>query len=98
MPHFGHQIFYLNSLVLEVVVVGLKDNVQGEEIFAAISLKNKNIDKKDLKIQIYEKLSKYLSSYKHPKKIFFLESIPKTLSGKLKRREVRKILENEHYR
>ena len=98
IPAEIEEIIYKNSLVLEVVVVGLKDNVQGEEIFAAISLKNKNIDKKDLKIQIYEKLSKYLSSYKHPKKIFFLESIPKTLSGKLKRREVRKILENEHYR
>ena len=98
IPAEIEEIIYKNSLVLEVVVVGLKDNIQGEEIFAAISLKDNNIDKNDLQLKLYKDLSNHLSSYKHPKKIFFLESIPKTHSGKLKRREVKEILKNEYYK
>ena len=98
IPAEIEEIIYKNSHVLEVVVVGLKDNIQGEEIFAAISLKDNNIDKNDLQLKLYKDLSNHLSSYKHPKKIFFLESIPKTHSGKLKRREVKEILKNEYYK
>ena len=52
--------------------------------------------KSDIKNELYELLSENLSSYKHPIDILFFDSLPKTHSGKLKRREVRRIIEDEY--
>ena len=65
-------------------------------IFASISLKEDSVGKSDIKNELYELLSENLSSYKHPIDILFFDSLPKTHSGKLKRREVRRIIEDEH--
>ena len=87
---------YKNKEILEAAVVGVFDKIHGEEVIAGVALKNFNTDKELIKTKLYKLLSDNLSSYKHPIDIFFLESLPKTHSGKLKRREVKKIIENEY--
>ena len=59
------------------------------KLVAAVALKDSSEDTVAVKNRLYELLSRHLSSYKHPVDIIFLETLPKTLSGKLKRREVR---------
>ncbi len=79
--------------VLEVSVLGIEDKEWGFISVAAIVLKNKN----DFTL---EKLKKFLNdklpSFKHPKKIFILESLPKTEMGKIQKEKIRQILP-KHY-
>ena len=96
VPAEVEEILYKNKEILEAAVVGVFDKVHGEEVIAGVALKNLNTDKELIKTKLYKLLSDNLSSYKHPIDIFFLESLPKTHSGKLKRREVKKIIENEY--
>lgn len=96
VPAEIEEIIYMNEKILEVAVIGIANEIHGEEIVAAVSLKDSNDNKNQIKSDLYELLSKNLSSYKHPIDIIFLDSIPKTHSGKLKRREVRSIVESEY--
>jgi long-chain acyl-CoA synthetase len=74
--------------VLEVAVVGIPNEYHGEVPKAYIVLRNKykgKIKEEELIKYCEEKLAKY----KVPKKIEFLEELPKTPSGKILRRELR---------
>ena len=83
--------------ILEVAVVGLADAVHGEEIYGAISLKHKNAKHEGLGEEVIKLLGESLSSYKFPKKIFVFEELPKTLSGKVMRKNVRELIKNGNF-
>ena len=66
----------------QALCFGYKDKMLGEDIAAAIKLKeNKSCTEDDIKSYANEKLSKF----KIPKKIFIVEDIPKGATGKLQR-------------
>ena len=66
----------------QAVCFGFKDKMLGENIGAAIKLKDpKNCTINDLKLFMSEKLAKF----KIPKKIFIVDEIPKGATGKLQR-------------
>ncbi|MDX1701803.1 MAG: fatty acid--CoA ligase family protein, partial [Melioribacteraceae bacterium] len=68
--------------VLEVAVVGVPDNILGQIIKAVIVLRpGKNLDMRDVKAYC----KKNLADYKVPKRIDFIDAIPKTASGKIQR-------------
>ncbi len=96
VPAEVEEVLYMNKEVLEAAVIGIFNEVHGEEIVAAVSLRNPNPNKDEIKLNLYNLLRDNLSSYKHPIDIFFFDSIPKTHSGKLKRREVKRIIEHEY--
>ena len=96
VPAEVEEVLYMHNDVHEAAVIGVNHDVLGEEIMASISLKEDSVGKSDIKNELYELLSENLSSYKHPIDILFFDSLPKTHSGKLKRREVRRIIEDEH--
>ena len=96
VPAEVEEVLYMNKEVLEAAVIGIFNEVHGEEIVAAVSLRNRNPNKDEIKLNLYNLLRDNLSSYKHPIDIFFFDSIPKTHSGKLKRREVKRIIEHEY--
>ncbi len=81
----------------EVAVVGIPDERMGEEIASAIVLKQNikyqisNIKKKILD-KIREKKIEGLSEYEMPKKVFFMDSLPKTSTGKIQRVLVKKMI------
>ncbi len=84
---------YKFKQVKEVAVVGINDEIHGEEIYACIT--TKKIKNKDLlleKISVY--LKNKLSSFKMPRKIFIISNMPLTKSGKIKRREAKNIIYN----
>lgn len=69
----------------EVAVVGKKDELLGQVIKAFIVLQpGIELSKRDM----LSHCKKYLASYKIPKYLEFLEELPKTASGKLKRFEL----------
>lgn len=77
--------------IAEVSVVGIPDSRMGEEI-AAVIIPKVGISGKQIENEISKKEGgiEGLSSYEVPKRIFFMESLPKTSTGKIQRVEVKK--------
>lgn len=70
------------SGVLEVAVVGEPDSILGESVKAFIVPSiDSNLEKKAVQFHCKDKLA----SYKVPKTIVFVEELPKTASGKIKK-------------
>jgi long-chain acyl-CoA synthetase len=73
--------------ILEAGVIGVPDKNRGEHIKAFIVKKNKNLSETDVIMFCKEGLTEY----KVPKKIIFIEDLPKTSVGKILRRELRNL-------
>lgn len=72
----------------EVAVVGIADEILGQVIKAFVVAKeNANIEKRDIQKHCKENLA----TYKIPKFIEFIDELPKTASGKLKRFELQEL-------
>jgi len=72
--------------VKECAVVGVSDEYRGETVKAFVSLKQ---GAKVTAEEIQEHCKKLLAAYKYPRVIVFVDEIPKNLSGKILRRELR---------
>ncbi len=83
-----------NKNVLESAVIGVPDKLTGEKILAFIITKTeiKN-EEQELKIksEILNHIKEKIGSFAKPKKIIFVEDLPKTRSGKIMRRILKKI-------
>ncbi len=73
--------------ISESCVVSLPDEYEGEKLFLFISSKNKKID-----TIIKDKIANVFGSFAIPSKIFYVDELPKTRSGKILRRLLRSIL------
>lgn len=77
-----------NSNIGDAFTLGIKDDKWGQAVVSIVVSKDKSINE--------EKLKKYLrsriASFKIPKKIFFVEEIPKTELGKVRKEELLKQL------
>ena len=73
--------------VKECAVVGKDDNKWGEIVVAAIIPKNKTISEEE----VQNWCSKYLSDYKIPRMIKFLDVLPKNSMGKVTKKELKNI-------
>lgn len=71
------------SLVKEVVVFMVKEKNYNNYLVAVISL-----IKKITEIELKKKLEKYLSNYMIPRKIIFLNNLPKNSNGKIDRLKI----------
>ncbi|MGN0665691.1 MAG: AMP-binding protein [Huintestinicola sp.] len=78
--------------VLETAVTAVPDPIRGQVVKATIVLtseyKNKAGD--ELAKELKEFVKKNTAPYKYPRIIEFAESLPKTISGKIRRAEIRK--------
>ena len=72
--------------ILEAGVIGVPDKNRGEHIKAFIVKKNKN-----LSTDVIMFCKEGLTDYKVPKKIIFIDDLPKTNVGKILRRELRNL-------
>ncbi|BDB98381.1 AMP-binding protein [Saccharolobus caldissimus] len=76
--------------VLESAVIGKEDPVRGEIIKAFIVLKPGYEPSDKLKQEIVDLVKLRLAAYAYPKEIEFVNEIPKTESGKIKRAELKR--------
>jgi fatty-acyl-CoA synthase len=72
--------------VAEAAVVGLPDPVWGENVTAVIVLRP---DTTASEAEIIAVARDRLAGYKKPKRVIFLDELPKTVSGKIIKRELR---------
>ena len=84
-PRMVEEAIYLHSAVSEVTVIGIKDEYRGESPKAFVKLKpNESLNETDLKQFLEDKLSKI----EMPSKIEFRDELPKTIIGKLSKKEL----------
>ncbi|XP_006752833.1 PREDICTED: acyl-coenzyme A synthetase ACSM3, mitochondrial isoform X1 [Myotis davidii] len=78
--------------VAESAAVSSPDPIRGEVVKAFIVLNPnyKSHDQEQLKKEIQEHVKKTTAPYKYPRKVEFVQELPKTISGKIKRNELRK--------
>ncbi|CAG8748045.1 180_t:CDS:1, partial [Racocetra fulgida] len=78
--------------VAETAVIGIPDELTGQSVHAFTTLKpDCNVDVKDLISQVREAIGTFAA----PKKIYVVADLPKTRSGKIMRRILRKIISDE---
>jgi long-chain acyl-CoA synthetase len=71
--------------IAEAAVVGIPDMLRGERVGAVISLK---AGESVVEQEIMQFCRKYLSDYKVPKQIAFMDALPKTATGKIIKQEL----------
>jgi len=78
--------------VAEAAVVSSPDPVRGEVVKAFVVLSSHFTgDKDSLVKELQDHVKKATAPYKYPRKIEFVESLPKTVSGKIRRAELKKM-------
>ncbi len=75
--------------VLECAVIGAPDEIRGQVVKAVIVLTKGTVGTDDLKKEIQTYVKEHTAPYKYPRLIDFVDSLPKTISGKIKRTELR---------
>jgi acetyl-CoA synthetase len=81
--------------VAEAAVVGYPHDIKGFAIYAYVTLKTGQTASDTLKKEINLAVREHLGPHATPEKIQFTEGLPKTRSGKIMRRILRKIAEGD---
>lgn len=85
-PREVEDVLYEHPAVREVAVVGVPDSYRGETVKAFVSLvENAEVTSEEL----IEFAKGRMAAYKYPRIIEFMSDLPKTVSGKILRRELR---------
>jgi acetyl-CoA synthetase len=75
--------------VLECAVTGVPDPVRGQIIKATVVLIDEYTASEELKKEIQNHVKNVTAPYKYPRLIEFVNELPKTISGKIRRVEIR---------
>lgn len=78
-----------HEAVAESAVVASPDEVRGEVVKAFIVLRPGYEPSDDLIRAIQETVKEHTAPYKYPRKVAFVDELPKTVSGKIRRKELR---------
>jgi acetyl-CoA synthetase len=81
--------------VCETAVVGFPHDVKGQGVYAFVICYNKPQQEDKLRAEIRETVSKIIGPISKPDKIQFVSGLPKTRSGKIMRRILRKVAEGD---
>ncbi|HIH44521.1 MAG TPA: acetyl-coenzyme A synthetase, partial [Candidatus Methanoperedenaceae archaeon] len=77
--------------VAEAAVVGYPHDIKGEAIYAFVTLKEDAPKSDSLKTALVEHVRNAIGPIAKPEKLQFADALPKTRSGKIMRRILRKI-------
>jgi len=72
--------------VTEAAAIGLPDELRGNAIHAFVILKQKETPSKELKEELMQHVVDEIGPIARPQEIVFVDSLPKTRSGKIMRR------------
>jgi long-chain acyl-CoA synthetase len=84
-PREIEEVLYEHPAVQEAAVIGVPDEKMGEEVGAAVVLKDgEEVSEEDLRGFLKEELA----AYKYPRRIWFTDELPKGPTGKILKREI----------
>lgn len=75
--------------VLESAITGVPHPIRGQVIKATIVLTRNYEPSEELKVEIQDHVKEVTAPYKYPRIIEFVDELPKTISGKIRRVEIR---------
>jgi|HubBroStandDraft_6_1064221.scaffolds.fasta_scaffold08660_3 acyl-coenzyme A synthetase/AMP-(fatty) acid ligase len=76
--------------VVEAAVVGKPDPIRGEIVLAFVVLAKGFAACDELRVELQEYVKHTTAPYKYPREIEFVDDLPKTVSGKIRRVELRR--------
>jgi acetyl-CoA synthetase len=85
----------MHAGVIESAVVGYPHDIKGQGIFAYVIMEDTHGDDKLTKQDILQTVSRIIGPIAKPDQILFVPGLPKTRSGKIMRRILRKIAEGD---
>jgi long-chain acyl-CoA synthetase len=84
-PREIEEVLYEHPAVREAAVVGIPDDSLGEEVGAAVALKDgEDVSAEELRAFVKENVA----AYKYPRKVWFVDDLPKGPTGKILKREI----------
>jgi long-chain acyl-CoA synthetase len=84
-PREIEEVLYEHPAVREAAVIGVKDDELGEEVGAAVALK----DGEDVSAQeLRDFVKEQVAAYKYPRRVWFVDDLPKGPTGKILKREI----------
>ncbi len=80
-----------HKAIIECAVTAAPDEIRGQVIKATVVLSDnyKNCNQEEMKIDIQEYVKKTTAPYKYPRIVEIVDKLPKTISGKIRRVEIR---------
>lgn len=88
-PGVSENILYKHPAVLAAAVIGIPDKKYGEEVAAAVILKSGCEATEE---ELLEYLRNAVHHFVAPKRVFIMDSFPQTGTGKILKREIKKIV------
>jgi acetyl-CoA synthetase len=85
----------MHSGVVESAVVGYPHDIKGQGIYAYVIFQGKHMEEDRARQDILQTVARIIGPIAKPDKIQFVKGLPKTRSGKIMRRILRKIAEGE---
>jgi acetyl-CoA synthetase len=85
----------MHAGVVESAVVGYSHNIKGQGIYAYVIITSAHGDENMMRQNISQTVARVIGAIAKPDKIQFVSGLPKTRSGKIMRRILRKIAEGE---
>lgn len=76
--------------VVECAITGVPDPIRGQVVKATVVLADGYTPSEELKKEIQNHVKRVTAPYKYPRVIEFVDELPKTLGGKIKRGQIRK--------
>ena len=84
-PREIEEVIYEHPAVREAAVVGVPHDDLGEEVGAAVALKEGEDASED---EIREHCKEQVAAYKYPRQVWFVDELPKGPTGKILKREI----------
>jgi acetyl-CoA synthetase len=75
--------------VRECAVIGVPDDARGQVVAAAVVLRDGYVGDAELSRQLQQHVRAETAPYKYPRRIWFVDELPKTTSGKISRAAIR---------
>ncbi len=75
--------------VLECAITGVPDEIRGQVVKASIVLTKDAAPSDELKKEIQDYVKHHTAPYKYPRIVEFMDELPKTISGKIRRVQLR---------
>lgn len=95
-PREVEEVLLQHSIVMEVAVAGVPDVYRGETVAAFVVLKPDVEESEKTRQELVHHCEEALAAYKVPKLLVFRKSLPKTLIGKVLRRELQREIVNSN--